>query len=112
VDYGTESAINQSIANLVEKVSAFRLQTQALKDAQAGNTVGATQKLKQAATQLLNMGETDLANAALQEAQNLQQPGGQMSSAGTKRLNYGTRKLTQNLNEQQPPAAPGQTKTT
>jgi Ca-activated chloride channel family protein len=110
VDYRTESAINQKVANLVEKVSAFKLQTQALKDAQAGNTVGATQKLKQAATQLLNMGETDLANAAMQEAQNLQQQG-QMSSAGTKRLNYGTRKLTQNLNEQQPPA-PGQTKTT
>ena len=105
IDYGVEGAINQKVANLVERVSAFKLQTRALQDAQAGNIAGATQKLKQAATQLLNMGETDLANVATQEAQNLAQQR-QMSPGGTKRLNYGTRKLTQNLNEQQ------QTKTT
>ncbi len=107
VDYGTESAINPRVMNLVERVNAHKLQTRALQDAQAGNVAGATQKLKQAATQLLNMGETGLAQQAMQEAQNLQQQG-QMSSAGTKRLNYGTRKLTQNLGNPSPtpPAAP------
>ncbi len=98
VEYGVEGAINPRIANIVEKVSAFKLQTRALQDANDGNVAGATQKLKQAATQLLNLGESELAQAALQEAQNLQQQG-QMSASGTKRLNYGTRKLTQNLSD-------------
>lgn len=99
VEYGVESAINPRVANIVEKVSAYKLQTRALQEANAGDVAGATQKLKQAATQLLNLGENDLAQAALQEAQNLQQ-GGQVSASGTKRLTYGTRKLTQNLSDQ------------
>lgn len=105
VEYGTESAINPAVMNLVERVNAHKLQTRALQDAQAGNVAGATQKLRQAATQLLNMGEQELAQQAMQEAQNLQQQGA-MSSAGTKRLNYGTRKLTQNLSTQTPPTPP------
>ena len=40
--------------------------------------------------------ETDLAEAANQEAANLEQSG-QMSSGGTKKLRYQTRKLTQKL---------------
>ncbi len=96
VEYGVESAVNAHVANIIERISAHRMQTQALQDARSGNIPGATQKLRQAATQLLNIGENDLAQAALQEAQNLQQRG-RMSSSGTKRLSYGTRKLTQNL---------------
>ncbi len=96
IEYGTESPINPQVMNIVERVSAHKLQTQALSDAQAGNVAGATQKLKAAATRLLNIGENQLAQDAMQEANNLQQQG-QMSSAGTKRLNYGTRKLTQQL---------------
>ncbi len=98
IEYGLESVLNAHIANVIERISAHKLQTRALQDVQAGNIQGATQKLRQAATQLLNMGEQDLAQAALQEVQNLQQMG-QMSSAGTKQLNYGTRKLTQNLGD-------------
>ncbi len=105
VEYGVESAVNPRVANIVERISAHKLQTRALQDAQAGNVAGATQKLRQAATQLLNMGENELAQAAMQEAQNLQQQG-QMSASGTKRLNYGTRKLTQNLGDQSAPPAP------
>jgi Ca-activated chloride channel family protein len=105
IEFGTESPIKPNVMNLVERVNAHKLQTRALQDAQAGNVAGATQKLKQAATQLLNMGEAELAQQALQEAQNLQQQG-QMTSAGTKRLNYGTRKLTQNLPPQTPPSTP------
>ena len=84
------------VMNLVEKVTAFKLQTRALQDAQAGNTAGATQKLRAAATRLLDMGETDLAAAAEAEAQRLEQGQG-MSAAGTKKLQYQTRKLTQKL---------------
>lgn len=84
------------VMNLVEKVTAFKLQTRALDEAKVGNITGATQKLRAVATRLLNMGETELAEAAQQEAQRLQQGQG-MSSKGTKKLQYQTRKLTQNL---------------
>jgi Ca-activated chloride channel family protein len=82
--------------NLVEKVTAFKLQTRALDEAKMGNIAGATQKLRAAATRLLEMGETDLAEAAQQEADNLEK-NGQMSASGTKKLHYQTRKLTQKL---------------
>ncbi len=84
------------VMNLVEKVTVFNLQTRALDEASAGNVAGATQKLRAAATRLLEMGETDLAAAAESEAKRLEQGQG-MSDAGTKKLQYQTRKLTQKL---------------
>lgn len=89
---------NADVMNLVEKVSVFKLQTRALNEAQAGNVALATQQLRTAATRLLNMGEVELAQAAQQEAANLEQQG-QMSPGGTKKLSYGTRKLTQRLDD-------------
>jgi len=86
------------IMNIVEKVTAYRLQTRALEEAKMGNVDGATRKLRSAATRLLELGEQDLARAALQEADNLEQSG-QMSSSGTKKLRYQTRKLTQKLTD-------------
>jgi Ca-activated chloride channel family protein len=79
--------------NLVEKVTAFKLQTRALDAAKMGDTEGASKQLRAAATRLLQVGEKQLAEAALQEADNLEQKG-TMSSAGTKKLRYETRKLT------------------
>jgi len=84
------------IMNIVEKVTAFNLQTRALNDAAQGNIQGATQKLRAAATRLLNMGENELAESALTEAENLEKEGA-MSSGGTKKLRYETRKLTHRL---------------
>ena len=84
------------VMNVVEKVTAFKLQTRALEEAKMGNIAGATQKLRAAATRLLDLGEEELAAAALQEAQNLETEG-VMSAAGTKKLRYETRKLTQKL---------------
>lgn len=84
------------IMNLVEKVSAFKLQTRALDEAKVGNIAGATQKLRAVATRLLSMGENELASAAQEEATRLEQGQG-MSSEGTKKLQYKTRKLTQKL---------------
>jgi len=84
------------VMNIVEKVTAFKLQTRALEDAKMGDVAGASQKLRAAATRLLEMGEQDLAEAALAEAQNLEKSG-QMSAYGTKKLRYETRKLTQRL---------------
>ncbi len=84
------------VMNIVEKVTAFKLQTRALEEARMGNVAGASQKLRAAATRLLEMGEEDLARSAIEEAENLEKSG-QMSSFGTKKLRYETRKLTQRL---------------
>jgi Ca-activated chloride channel family protein len=85
------------VMNIVEKVTAFKLQTRALEEAKMGNVAGASQKLRAAATRLLEMGEDELAQSALEEAENLEKSG-QMSARGTKKLRYETRKLTQRLN--------------
>lgn len=98
--YTTDAAMLKQyvprIMNLVEKVTAFKLQTRALDEAQKGNIRGATQKLRAVATRLLDMGETELASTAQEEAERLEQQQ-QMSELGTKKLQYETRKLTQKL---------------
>lgn len=86
------------VMNLVEKVTAFKLQTRALSDAEAGNVAGATQKLRAAATRLLELGELELAEKTQQQAEELEK-GGQMSAESQKELRYATRRLTQKLEE-------------
>ena len=84
--------------NLVEKVTAFKLQTRALSEAEAGNVAGATQKLRAAATRLLDLGELDLAKKAEEQASALES-GNQVSAERQKELRYATRRLTQKLEE-------------
>jgi len=96
VDQRHSPNLNPRVMNLVETVSAFKLQTRALDDAALGNITGATQKLRAAATRLLGLGEAELAEAVLTEAENLEQQG-QASAARTKKLRYETRRLTQSL---------------
>lgn len=86
------------VMNLVEKVTAFKLQTRALAEAEAGNLSGATQKLRAAATRLLDLGELDLADKAQQQADQLEQGVG-LSAETQKELRYATRRLTQKLEE-------------
>ncbi|OQY79804.1 MAG: VWA domain-containing protein [Chloroflexi bacterium UTCFX4] len=78
---------NPRVMNIAEKVTAFRLQTRALQEAQQGNAAGATQKLRQAATMLLNQGEVDLAKTIQLEADNLENKGA-MSDAGKKTIKF------------------------
>jgi Ca-activated chloride channel family protein len=87
---------NPYVLNIIEKVTAHKLQTRALDEAAVGNIAGATQKLRAAATRLLELGEDDLAQTALDEAKRLEEGEG-LSSGGTKKLRYETRKLTQKL---------------
>lgn len=89
---------NPYVLNIVERVSAHKLQTKALEEAAVGHIVAATQKLRAAATRLLELGEDDLAHTAETEAQRLERGEG-MSAAGTKKLRYETRKLTQKLDD-------------
>ena len=86
------------VMNLVEKVTAFKLQTRALSEAEAGNLSGATQKLRAAATRLLDLGELELAQKAQEQATQLEQ-GQSMSPETQKELRYATRRLTQKLEE-------------
>jgi len=90
-DPGLVGQVNGRVMNIVERVTAFKLQTQALNEAELGNVHGATQKLRQAVTILLNQGETDLARQMEQEASNLEQ-GGQISNEGKKTIRLESRK--------------------
>ncbi len=90
-DAQTVNQVNAPVMNIVEKVSAFKLQTRALQDLQAGDVTSATQKLQSAVTRLLNQGEVELAQTMQQEISNLQQSG-QLSSEGQKTIKFGTRK--------------------
>jgi len=100
-DAASAAKVNAEVMHLVEKVSAFKLQTRALTEAQAGNIAAATQKLQAAATVLLNMGEDDLAQTAEREILGLKKTGA-ISAVGTKKLEYGTRKHTQTMTGMKP----------
>jgi Ca-activated chloride channel family protein len=79
--------------NLVERVTAFKLQTRALDEAAAGNAAGATQKLRSAATRLLDLGELELADTMNRAADAVAQ-GQAPSAADQKELTYKTRRLS------------------
>ncbi len=83
--------VHPGVMNVVEKVSAFKLQTRALQDLAQGDVAGATQKLKSAVTRLLNQGEVELAQTMQQEIKNLEQSG-QLSSEGQKTIKFQGRK--------------------
>ncbi|MEK6657343.1 MAG: VWA domain-containing protein [Nitrospirota bacterium] len=95
-DAALTAKVNAKVMNVVERVNAFKLQTRALTEARLGNTLSATKKLQAAATRLLELGETELAKTAKMEADNLAK-GGSLTSAGTKKLQYETRRLTRKL---------------
>lgn len=101
VEYTADAAAmsahpDPAVMAVVERVTAFRLQTQALQQAAAGDLAGATAKFRAAATRLLDMGETALAQATVRQAESLEQ-GGRMSVEQRKELRYATRRLTQQL---------------
>jgi Ca-activated chloride channel family protein len=95
-DPNRTQAVNPTVMNIAEKVTAFKLQTQALQEADAGNIQAATTKLRAAATRLLNMGEDSLATTFLEEADSLEKTQ-KMDDARTKKIRYQTQKLTQKL---------------
>lgn len=75
------------VMNLVEKVTAFKLQTAALVDLEAGNVPGATSKLQNAVTRLLSQGDTELAATVQEEIANLEK-GRVMSPEGRKTIRF------------------------
>lgn len=95
-DQRLASRVNPQVIQVVDLVSVFRQQTRALELAQAGDRARATTLLRSAATTLLQHGQKDLADQAIEEAKRIES-GSKMTSRGTKKLEYGTRKLTQLL---------------
>jgi len=96
VEHASDAHYIPHVMNTVEKVTAFKLQTRALEEAEVGNIVGATQKLRAAATRLLDLGELELANVSNQQADELERGAG-LNTQARKELRYATRRLTQRL---------------
>jgi Ca-activated chloride channel family protein len=75
------------VMNLVEKVTAFKLQTAALADLEAGNVPAATSKLQNAVTRLLSQGDLELAATVQEEIANLEK-GRAMTPEGRKTIRF------------------------
>lgn len=91
-DPAAAAAVDALVMNTVEKVTAFKLMTRALDEREAADSPQRTQRLRAAATRLLDAGEAELAQQA--EAAAAQLDAGQALSAGaTKRLVSATRRL-------------------
>jgi Ca-activated chloride channel family protein len=86
---------NGRMMNIIERVVAHKLQTQALDEAAAGDVQRATQRLRAAATRLLELGEDDMAQQANQQAEQIEQSG-QMDAAAAQKMRYKTKRLTEN----------------
>lgn len=81
------------IITALGKLAIFKMQEKATQDMKNGNIIAATNRLETMATRLLNLGETELARAALLEAGRLARTGN-LSSEGRKKIRYGTRSLS------------------
>jgi Ca-activated chloride channel family protein len=81
------------VMNSVEKATTFKLQTRALQASMVGDVETASRNLRAAATRLLSMGETELAEASQQEAERIETEG-QANAGATKKLTFNTRKLS------------------
>jgi len=96
-----EVSSDERVMRIVERVGMFRMGTQALEMARkaAGEDDpaekgAATIKLRQAATQLLNMGEVMLADAMFHQA-DVMEASGRLEPDAAKKLRYETRRLGQ-----------------
>jgi Ca-activated chloride channel family protein len=91
IEYNTEYP-HSYIVDAMSKLTLYRMQEQARKEIAEGTTGSAAKRLQSMATQLINLGETDLARVVLEEVQNIQQKDG-LTEEGGKRIKYGTRNL-------------------
>jgi Ca-activated chloride channel family protein len=98
-DAAQANQMDGRVMNIVERVVAHKLQTQALDEAAAGNAARATQRLRAAATRLLELGETNMAEQANQQAQQIEQSG-QMDLAAAQHMRYATKRLTETERQQ------------
>ena len=86
-------AVPPAILSALAKVTIFQIQENAWKSLEKGDVADATRRLETMATRLLDLGEHQLARAALLEAGRLARSG-HLSPAGRKTIKYGTRSLS------------------
>jgi Ca-activated chloride channel family protein len=89
----SDTVIPPAIVTALGKLAIYKMQEKTMADLEAGDVEKATQRLETMATRLLNLGETELAKAALLEAGRLARTG-DLSSEGRKKIRYGTRSLS------------------
>jgi hypothetical protein len=82
-----------AILSVLSKATIYRMQEQAWDALEMGDAKAATHQLEMIATRLFDLGETQLARAAMLEAGRIAQ-GGTPTSKGRQELKYGTRSLT------------------
>jgi len=90
---GKRAPVPPDIVSAMGKLTIFKMQERAMTDIDAGRIEPAVSRLKTMATRLLDIGEVELARAALLEAGRLSQTGS-LSASGRKKIRYGTRGLT------------------
>lgn len=88
-----QCVVNRRVMNLVERVAGHIANTIALDEAEKGDPHKAAGMLRQNATHLIEIGQQDLAQQALDAAEQLDQQG-QLDAGETQRLRYTTRRLT------------------
>jgi Ca-activated chloride channel family protein len=86
-------SVPPDIVMAMGKLTIYKMQERAMAEVETGQIDRAVNRLKTMATRLLNIGEAELARAALLEAGHLAQTGS-LSGEGRKKLRYGTRGLT------------------
>lgn len=82
-----------NLLSALAKITIFQMQENAWKSLEKGDVAEATRRLEAMATRLLDLGEHQLARAALLEAGRLARSG-HLSPAGRKTIKYGTRSLS------------------
>jgi Ca-activated chloride channel family protein len=74
----------------LSQINMYRMQEKARSEVREGKVQEASVRLQRLATQLLSIGENELAQTAMMEAERLQQTQ-MLSPEGEKRIKYGTR---------------------
>jgi len=82
-----------TVLSVLSKVTIYRMQERAWDALAGGDVKAATHQLERIATRLFDLGETQLARAAMLEAGRVSQDG-MPTAKGRKALKYGTRGLT------------------
>ncbi|MBK9712569.1 MAG: VWA domain-containing protein [Kouleothrix sp.] len=84
--------VDSTVKYWLERLVAYRLQSSAWEDVEAGRIDEATRRLQMAGTRLFEAGEVALAQTVQEEATRLLR-GGSASEEGRKRIKFGTRGL-------------------
>jgi Ca-activated chloride channel family protein len=93
LELSQRTPVPPDIVSAMGKLAIFKMQERVMQDIEQGEIEPAVTRLKTMATRLLDIGEVELARAALLEAGRLAQTGN-LSAAGRKKIRYGTRELT------------------